>query len=106
MKQCFCDNCGMEFEVQKFDEEKDTMRDGTPVKVLSFTCPKCDEKYIVSVFNNEVNDLRNEWLHAKQLYEDSNSHEDKREMIFCKKKLNSYSHKLKRKYIKEMKHRG
>lgn len=106
MKTCVCDNCGMEFELKKFDEEKDTMKDGTPVKVLSFTCPKCDEKYIVSVFDDTVNDLRDEWKHAQQLYMDTGSHEDKREMVFCKKKMYKYSHSLKKKYIKELKRRG
>lgn len=105
MKQCFCDNCGMEFEIKKFDEEKDTMKDGTPVKVLSFTCPKCDEKFIVSVFDEEADKLRKEWIYTKQLYEESGSHEDKRNMVFFKKKLNGHSHALKKKYIKEMKRR-
>lgn len=106
MRSCLCDNCGMEFKIEKLDEENDVLKDGTKVRVLSFTCPKCDEKYIVSVFDDISSDLRIEWKHAEQLYMDTHSHEDKREMIFCKKRLKNYVHSLKRKYIKEMKRRG
>lgn len=105
-KTCFCNQCGMEFEIEKFDKVKDTLKDGTEVKVISFTCPKCDEQYIVSVVDEEADRIREEWKHAEQLYLESKSHEDKREMVFLKKKMHVYSNKLKKRYIKELKRRG
>lgn len=105
-KFCVCDQCGMEFEVEKFDKTKDVLRDGTEVKILSFTCPKCDERYIVSVIDEMSDELREKWKQAQRLYQETESHEDKREMVYYKKKMHVYASQLKKKYIKELRRRG
>lgn len=112
MRECVCDNCGMEFEVERLDVTKETLK-GEPIEVVSFTCPKCDERFIIAVRNDTSAQLQKELQAAKDAYKNSYDpkNEDsvrvaKREMEFRKRQLGSYMHKLKKKYLKEMRKRG
>lgn len=115
-RYCVCDSCGMEFEINRLDKESDTMKDGHEVEVLSFTCPKCDEKYVVTVRDSESARLQKEYQFAQESYRKSYNKEDpmnlevsrvaKREMEFKKKVLGVYMSKLKKKCLKELRRRG
>lgn len=105
MRSCICDECGMEFEVERLTEEQDTLK-GNPIRVLSFTCPKCDNKYIVSVMNAESAELRKEWKAAQEEYREQGSRITRNEAEFKKRKLFTYMGKLKKHYLKELKKRG
>lgn len=113
MRTCVCDNCGMEFEVEHLDVEKDTMKNGHEVEVISFTCPKCDEKFIIAVRDETSAQIQKELQDAKAKYYDSydpakdnTDRNAKRDMEFKKRQLGAYMHKLKKKYLKEMRKRG
>ena len=112
MRECVCDNCGMEFEVERLDVTKEMLKDN-PVEVISFTCPKCDERYVIAVRDETSAQLQKDLQAAKGAYQDSYDpkNEDsmrvaKREMDFRKRQLGAYMHKLKKKYLKEMRRRG
>lgn len=112
MRECVCDNCGMEFEVERLDVTKEMLKDN-PVEVVSFTCPKCDERFIIAVRDEHSAELQKELQAAKDAYKNSYDpkNEDsmrvaKREMDFRKRQLGSYMHKLKKKYLKELRKRG
>lgn len=105
MRSCICDECGMEFTVERLTEEQDTLK-GHPVKVLSFICPKCDNKYIVSVMDDESAQLRKEWKAAQGEYRDQDSRSARNEADFRKKKMFVYMNKLKKQYLKELRKRG
>ena len=60
MRECVCDNCGMEFEVERLDVTNETLKD-EPVEVVSFTCPKCDERYIIAVRDDHSAQLQKEF---------------------------------------------
>lgn len=111
MRTCVCDNCGMEFEIERLDVEKDTMKNGHEVEVISFTCPKCDEKFIIAVRDTISAQIQKELQDAKAeyygSYDPANTNRNaKRDMEFKKRQLGAYMHKLKKKYLKEMRKRG
>ena len=116
MRSCVCDNCGMEFELESLDAAKETLLDGTPIEVISFTCPKCDEKYIVSVKDDIAVNMQRELKSARDLYRtsfDPNDpgneefmHKTKRNIEYMQKQLGVYKSKLKKKYLKELRKRG
>lgn len=112
MRECVCDNCGMEFEVERLDITKEALKDG-PVEVVSFTCPKCDERYIIAVRDDYSAQLQKEFQKVKYAYKNSYDPKNeeamrvaKREMDFRKRQLCSYMHKLNKKYLKELRKRG
>ena len=113
MRTCVRDNCGMEFEVEHLDVEKDTMKNGHEVEVISFTCPKCHEKYIIAVrdetsaqIQKELQDAKAKYYGSYDLAKDNTDRNAKRDMEFKKRQLGAYMHKLKKKYLKEMRKRG
>lgn len=117
-KYCVCDSCGMEFKVGRFDKKQDLLKDGTEVTVLSFTCPKCDEEYIVQVMDEKSYRMKKELDGLHEKYRTSydkkvppEKQDDKIRLIrkdidFKKKQLLKHTNFLKRKYLKELKHRG
>lgn len=112
MRECVCDNCGMEFVVERLDVTKEAIKD-EPVEVVSFTCPKCDERYIIAVRDDHSAQLQKEFQAVKDAYKNSYDPKNegamrvaKREMDFRKRQLGSYTHKLKKKYLKELRKRG
>lgn len=113
MRECVCNECGMEFTVDKFDTTKEQLKDGHPIEVVSFTCPKCDERYIVAVRDEESAHLRNSMQKAQEKYSKSYDPEDpdkmrkaKNEVRYRKSALMSYMNKLKKRYLKELRRRG
>lgn len=113
MKECICDNCGMNFTVEKFDSNRETMKDGHAVEVVSFTCPKCDERYIISVRDEESARLRDAYQAAQEQYRNSydpkqedSMRKAKNEMNYRKRALMNYMRQLKKKYLKELRKRG
>lgn len=113
MRECVCDECGMEFTIERLDIDKDTMKDGHEVEVISFTCPKCDEKFIVAVRDEESARLQDRLQSAQEKYRKSGDikAEDKvrqlrNEMKYSKRSLATYMSKLKKKYLKELRKRG
>lgn len=112
MRECVCNNCGMEFEVEKLDVAQETLK-GEAVEVISFTCPKCDERFIIAVRDAHSAELQKEFKAAKDAYKDSYNPQDedamrlaKREADFKKRQLNTYMRSLKKKYLKELRKRG
>ena len=116
MRECICNNCGLEFTVEKLDKEKDTMKDGHEVEVISFTCPKCDEKYIVAVRDEKSGEMQKAVQAAKDAYrmsyqqDDPESgkrmHDTKKDVDFKRKQQAVYMRKLKKQYLKELRRRG
>lgn len=116
MRECTCNNCGLEFTVERLDVKKETLNDGHEVEVISFTCPKCDERYIVAVRDEESGRMQKEVQAAKDAYRHSYSkndpeadekmHKTKREVDFKRKQQAVYMRKLKKRYLKEMRKRG
>lgn len=113
MRECTCGACGMEFTIDRLDVEKDTMKDGHPIEIISFTCPKCDEKYIVTVRDEESARLRDKLQAAQEAYRKSgDSHDEntirkaRNEVSYSKRALMIYMSKLKKKYLKELRKRG
>lgn len=113
MKNCICDNCGMNFTIEKFDTYHDTLNNGHKVEVVSFTCPKCDEQYIITVRDEHSAQLRDEYQAAQSKYRgsyDPNNEDNmrvaKNEMNYAKRSLMNYMRQLKKKYIKELRKRG
>lgn len=112
MKECICNACGMEFTIEKLDVTEDTLK-GNPVEVVSFTCPKCDERYVISVRDRESAKLREELQRAREAYRESYDPKDgdrirrtKNEVSYRKKALMNYMGSLKKKYLKELRKRG
>lgn len=115
MRECICNNCGMEFTIQKLNKQSDTMKDGNDVEVLSFTCPKCDERYIVTVRDDYSGELQKELEYSQDRYRNGydkhnpNNEERlaqaQREVKINKKRLYTYMNRLKKRYIKELKRR-
>lgn len=110
---CTCDACGMEFAVHKFDTEKDTLKDGHEISVVSFSCPKCDERFIVTVRDEESARLRDILQESQERYRQSYNPNDldtgrrlRNEVGHNKRALLRYMYKLKRRYLKELKKRG
>lgn len=113
MRDCVCDSCGMEFKINHLDTDIDTMKNGYEVEVISFTCPKCDEKYIVAVRDEESARLQKDLQAAQVAYkksydpkDDSKQRTARNEVRYRKKVLMTYMSKLKKKYLKELKKRG
>ena len=111
MRTCVCDACGMEFTLERLDVDKDQIGNNL-VEVISFTCPKCDERFIVAVRDKESAKLRDQLQKAQKSYEKSyGSGEEamrqaKKEVSFRKRQLTNYMSKLKKKYLKELRRRG
>lgn len=113
MRECVCNECGMEFTVDKLDTTKETLKDGKEVEVVSFTCPKCDERYVVTVRDAESARLRDEFQKAQDVYRRSYDPKDENKMRkakndvgYRKRALMNYMNKLKKKYLKELRKRG
>lgn len=114
MKKTFiCDVCGMEFSTKKLDEEKYTLKNGVEVEVLSFSCPKCDEKFIATVKDEESKKLRDELFAAQDEYKVRRRKDGenalrrlKSEIYYCRKSLTQHTKKLKKKYLKEVRKNG
>lgn len=111
-----CDNCGMELNIKKIDTNTEVLKDEV-VKVQSFCCPKCDNKYVVGVFDKESDRLRDEW---KALDKDFNELKlieagpikDERSRVLLKERdrrkraMVTHNNRLKQRYLKEMRRRG
>ena len=80
MRECVCNECGMEFTIERLDIDKDTMKDGNEVEVISFTCPKCDEKFIVAVRDEESARLQGNLQSAQEKYRKSGDTKDENKM--------------------------
>lgn len=113
MRMCVCDSCGMEFEVEKFNVDKDTLGHDHLVEVVSFTCPKCDERYIVAVRDEESGKMQAQLKKAQKAYQKSYKADDednmrkaRQEADFQKRKMQNYMRHLKKKYLKELRRRG
>ena len=113
MRECVCDECGMEFTIERLDIDKDTMKDGHEVEVISFTCPKCDEKFIAAVRDEESARLQGKLQSAQEKYRKSGDTKDenkmrqlRNEVKYSKRSLAVYMDKLKKKYLKELRKRG
>lgn len=115
MKRTFvCDICGIEFSVKKFDREKYTMKNGAEVNVLSFSCPKCSEKYVANIKDKESKKLKDELIAVENEYKERLKYKDdgnalrrlKGEIFYCRKSLTQYTKKLKKKYLKEIRKYG
>ena len=113
MRECVCNECGMEFTVERLDVDKHTMKDGNEVEVISFTCPKCDEKFVVAVRDEESARLRDRLQSAQEKYRKSGDIKDenmvrqlRNEAQYSKRSLAVYMSKLKKKYLKELRKRG
>lgn len=110
---CTCDACGMDFAVRRFDTEKDTLKDGHEISVVYFSCPKCDERFIVTVRDEESARLRDILQESQERYRQSYDSSDsdktrkaRNEVGHNKRALLRYMYKLKRRYLKELKKRG
>ena len=113
MRTCVCDACGMEFNVEKLDVNKDYLGKDHQVEVISFTCPKCDELYVVAVRDDESAGIQKKLEQAKKIYKDSYDPNNpdkmryaKKEVDFQKRYLSNYMSKLKKRYLKELRRRG
>lgn len=113
MRECVCNECGMEFTVDRLDTDKEVMKDGRDVEVISFTCPKCDERFIVAVRDEESARLRDKLQAAQEEYRKSYDIKDdnkvrrlRNEVSYSKRALTTYMSKLKKKYLKELRKRG
>lgn len=113
MRECVCNECGMEFTIERLDIDKDTMKDGHEVEVISFTCPKCDEKFIVTVRDEESARLQGKLQSVQEKYRKSGDTKDenkmrqlRNEVKYSKRSLAVYMDKLKKKYLKELRKRG
>lgn len=113
MRECVCDECGMEFTVDRLDTDKEVMKDGHDVEVISFTCPKCDERFIVAVRDEESARLRDKLQAAQEEYRKSYDVKDdnkvrrlRNEVSYSKRALTTYMSKLKKRYLKELRKRG
>lgn len=113
MRECVCNECGMEFTIERLDVDKHTMKDGTEVEVISFTCPKCDEKFVVAVRDEESARLRDRLQSVQEKYRKSGDIKDenmvrqlRNEVQYSKRSLAVYMSKLKKKYLKELRKRG
>lgn len=113
MRRCVCDECGMEFTVDRLDTDKEVMKDGHEVEVISFTCPKCDERFIVSVRDEESAGLRDKLQAAQEDYRKTYDPQDenktrrlRNEIYYNKRSLMVYMNKLKKRYLKELRKRG
>ncbi len=113
MRECVCNECGMEFTVDRLDTDKEVMKDGHDVEVISFTCPKCDERFIVAVRDEESARLRDKLQAAQEEYRKSYDVKDdnkvrrlRNEVSYSKRALTTYMSKLKKRYLKELRKRG
>lgn len=113
MRECVCNECGMEFTIERLDIGKHTMKDGNEVEVISFTCPKCDEKFVVAVRDEESARLRDRLQSVQEKYRKSGDIKDenmvrqlRNEVQYSKRSLAVYMSKLKKKYLKELRKRG
>ena len=113
MRECVCNECGMEFTIERLDIDKHTMKDGSEVEVISFTCPKCDEKFVVAVRDEESARLRDRLQSVQEKYRKSGDIKDenmvrqlRNEVQYSKRSLAVYMSKLKKKYLKELRKRG
>lgn len=113
MRECVCNECGMEFTIEHLDIDKHTMKDGNEVEVISFTCPKCDEKFVVAVRDEESARLRDRLQSVQEKYRKSGDIKDenmarqlRNEVQYSKRSLAVYMSKLKKKYLKELRKRG
>ena len=113
MRECVCNECGMEFTIERLDVDKHIMKDGNEVEVISFTCPKCDEKFVVAVRDEESARLRDRLQSVQEKYRKSGDIKDenmvrqlRNEVQYSKRSLAVYISKLKKKYLKELRKRG
>lgn len=115
-RECVCDACGMEFTVDKLDKTDETMKNGKEVTVLSFTCPKCDSRFVISVMDDESKKLRDELEKSRTAYANSyggKNHEGEEkernarlDVEYHKRQLMLYMNRLKKSYLKEIKRSG
>lgn len=113
MRECVCNECGMEFTVDRLDTTKDTMKCGHEVEVISFTCPKCNEKFIVAVRDEESARLQDKFQAAQEEYRNGYNIKDenklrklRNEVKYSKRSLMVYMDKLRKRYLKELRKRG
>lgn len=111
-----CDNCGMELNIKKIDTNTEELK-GESIKVQSFCCPKCDNKYVVAVFDKESDRLRDEWKASSKDFNELKLMEagpmkDERSRALLKERdrrkraMVAHNNRLRQKYLKGMKRRG
>lgn len=112
-RPCTCDRCKKDFTVERFSKEHDILRDGTPLLVLCFYCPNCNERYVADVTSDQSIQLAQEYYIALDEYnkvkregKTEDEYRAKKEMEYKKKKFRRYSMKLYKQYLKRVKHRG
>lgn len=111
-----CDVCGMELNIEKFDYSQEEFK-GRVVKVQSFSCPKCDEVYIVAVFDKNSDELReqlrilNKEFDKLKSMKDGEAKDEKIRLLLKdrasrKRAMVNYNNRLRKSYIKELKRHG
>ena len=111
-----CDNCGMELNVNKFNTTYEDLK-GNKVKVQSYACPKCDERYTVAVFDAESDRLRDSWKSLEKDFKElesipSGPQRDERARVLLKERdqrkrlMIAHNSRLKARYLKELKRHG
>lgn len=102
-----CNNCGADFGAQ-FNSRKESLGK-QKVEVSYLVCPECGQEYIVSIVDDKCKQLQKELFSAQEAYRNIGTASDdqirycRREVSFCKKRLQRYEDKLMRKYHKEKK---
>ena len=114
--EIICDECGMELNISKFDSEIVDFK-GNAVKVQSFSCPKCDHKFIISVFDKESERLRDEWEALDKDFTELRCMEpgpskDERARVLIKERnrrkraMVAHNNRLKQRCLKELRRHG
>lgn len=114
--QITCDNCGMDIRIKNFGIVETKLK-GNPVKVQSFSCPKCDEVYVVAVFDKESDRMRNELKSLQSDFKElanmpQGAMKDERARVLIneqkakKRMMIAHNNRLKKAYIKELRRHG
>ena len=90
-----CESCGMLMEVTQLDKTQETFKK-KPVKVFSYTCPKCDRKHISAVYDEEADEMREQ---LRQVHSNE-------ERTAVERSLYWHNKTLKKAYIKDVRKHG
>lgn len=108
--ECYCDECGKEFSIDELSIEESTLtKRGKAERVIVqyFRCPSCKHKYIVTVFDDDINVLNKQYQEfLKAGYDDSTRAKFQAKNKSWKSRINAEASMLHHLYLKQHRNEG
>lgn len=113
-KACECDKCKYTWVISEISENEMTLGN-RPIKVVGFTCPRCQQFYLVTIKNDETEEIVRNLerckilgksrfpVHAPEHEQQEYLRKFNKEVAYWQRKYKTAQSRLKKAYLKEVK---